>query len=379
MRHHTKTRLVVVVVVLVVTAGACADGGDDNDETTVTEEVELRLAQCPNPLVIQTDRFPEPEHGAVYNLVGEGGRFDPETGRFTGPLAAEPSLTVEIRVGGPFIDKRSTLNVMADDEEIFLGLVNTDEAVAGYVEHPSTAVVAPLELSPQIVMWDPATYDIESWDDVKSTGAVLNHAAGASFPEYLLATGRVTADQLDGGYDGSPDRFIAADGAILQQGVATQEPYLYENIFIEWGKPVDYLLIHDAGLELYQGALTILDDRLDQAARWCLSAFVPLVQQSIVAFQQDPTATNDVILDAADTLDGPWPLGDEGAREAVIQMGALGIVGNGRDTTIGNFDLDRLDELITTIRNEVPTMAGPVGLSADELVSNEFIDAGIGL
>ena len=156
-------------------------------------------------------------------------------------------------------------------------------------------------------------------------------------------------------------------------------PYLYENSFTEWGHPVSYLLLHDAGLELYRGALTILDERLDQAARWCLSALVPMIQRSIVDFQQDPTAANNVILDAADTLDGSSPLGDEGAREAVIQMGTLGIVGNGGDTTVGNFDLDRVDEVILHLHDEMPTMAGPVGLSADELVTNEFIDDDIGL
>ncbi len=375
-RRHMKP-ILAFAILAALTIGGCGNSG--MTAAAASGEVERQLSQCPDPLVIQTDWYPTPEHGAVYNLIGEGGRFVPEAGRYTGPLAAEPSLTIEVRAGGSFVGDRSTLDVMADDPDIFLGFVNTDEAVAGYLDHPSTAVVAPLEISPQMVMWDPDTHDIETWSDVKATGAVLNHVPGASYPEYLLATGLVTADQLDGAYDRSPDRFIATGGAILQQGFATQEPYLYEHTFSEWGKPVDYLLIHDAGLELYQGALTILDERLDQAARWCLSAFVPLVQQSIVDFQQDPTATSDVVLDAADTLDGPWTLNDEGAREAVIQMGALGIVGNGGDTTVGNLDLDRVDEVIDRIREEMPTMAGPVGLSADELVTNEFIDEDVGL
>jgi len=377
MRRHQWKKMTGIAVLLAV-VGACGDNAD-GVVAAASDEAQRQLAQCPNPLVIQTDWSPEPEHGAVYNLVDEGGRFDPETGRFTGPLAAEPSLTIEIRAGGPFNGDRSTLDVMAADDDIFLGFVNTDEAIAGYIDHPSTAVVAPLDINPQMIMWDPGTYDIESWDDVKATGAVLNHFAGAAYPDYLLATGLVTSDQLEGGYNGSPDRFIASDGAILQQGFATQEPYLYENAFAEWGRPVDYLLIHDTGLELYQGALTILDERLDQTARWCLSAFVPIVQQSIVDFQQDPTATNDVVLDASDTLDEPSTLSDEGAREAVIQMGALGIVSNGGNTTVGDFDLDRIDEVIARMREAIPGRSGPLGLSADELVTNEFIDEHIGL
>lgn len=377
MRRRQTKRIVGTAIVLAAMAGSC--GRSDDTTGVASGEVEQQLAQCPDPLVIQTDGVPEPEHGAVYNLIGDGGRFDSETGRFTGPSVADPSLTIEIRAGGTFVDNRSTLDVMADDSDIFLGFVDTDEAVSDYVDHPSTAVVAPLDINPEMVMWDPDTYDIESWSDLKGTGAVLNHAADASYPEYLLATGLLIADQLDGGYDGSPDRFIDADGGILQQGFATRDPYLYENSFTEWGRPVGYLLLHDAGLELYKGALTILDERLDQAARWCLSALVPLIQRSVVNFQQDPTATNDVILDAADTLNGSSPLNDAGAREAVIQMGALGIVGNGGDTTVGNFDLDRVDGVILHLRDEMPTMAGPVGLSADELVTNEFIDDRIGL
>ncbi len=366
---------VAIIVALCLAAAAC---GSDNDPSS-PDERSLALAECPDPLVIQTDWFPEPEHGALYNLVADGGRFDPETGRFSGPLEADPSLRIEIRAGGPFIGDRATLEVMAADEDIFLGFVNTDEAIAAYGDLPSTAVVAPLDINPQILMWDPATYQIESWRDVKSTGAVINHFAGAAYTDYLLATGLVAEAQMEADYDGSPDRFIASNGAIIQQGFATQEPYLYQNTFTEWGRPVDFLLIHDAGYELYQGALTILDERLDDSARRCLTAFVPLVQQSIVDFQQDPTATNNVILDAVGMLGDSWTLSEAGAMETVVQMGALGIVGNGSDGAVGNFDFDRIDDVILQIRAEVPSRAGPVGLSADELVTNDFIDSSIGL
>ncbi len=378
MRRHRQPipnpRLLPLFLVWAVVAAAC--GGDG--EAAVDSQA-LLLAECPDPLIIQTDWFPEPEHGAVYNLVGEGGRFDPETGSFRGPLAADRSVTIEIRSGGPFIGDRSTIEVLASDPDIFLGFVNTDEAVAEYIAHPSTAVVAPLEINPQIIMWDPDRYQIESWRDVKSTEAVVSHFAGASYPEYLVAAGLVTEGQLEGNYTGSPRRFIESNGAIIQQGFATQEPYLYENTLTDWGRPVDYLLIHDSGFEVYQGSLTILDDRLDQAARFCLSALVPLVQQSVVDFQQDPTATNDVILDAVGMLGDRWTLSESGAMESVIQMGALGIVGNGPDNTVGNFDTDRVNEVIIQIRDELPSIAGPPGLSADDLVTNEFIDPDIGL
>ncbi|MEZ5229413.1 MAG: hypothetical protein R2710_22965 [Acidimicrobiales bacterium] len=51
-----------------------SDGGSDGGST---EGVAGNLADCPNPIVIQTDWFPESEHGAVYNLTGGEGSVDP--------------------------------------------------------------------------------------------------------------------------------------------------------------------------------------------------------------------------------------------------------------------------------------------------------------
>ncbi|HAY66981.1 MAG TPA: nitrate ABC transporter substrate-binding protein, partial [Acidimicrobiaceae bacterium] len=168
--------------------------------------------------------------------AGEGS-IDGESGRFSGPLAADPSITLEIRAGGPFVGFQQTVALMATDSDIFLGYVNTDEAIQNYEDFPTTAVVAPLEINPQMIMWDPDTYDINSWDDVKGTDAVINVFAGAAYTEWLVGAGIVDEDQIDPSYDGGPARFIAEGGAILQQGFASQEPFNYENTFTDWGKP----------------------------------------------------------------------------------------------------------------------------------------------
>ncbi len=375
---HTLLRLLCGLFALALVAAAC--GSDDEVEASGTGEAGAgSLADCPNPMVFQTDWFPEPEHGALYNLTAGEGSIDAESGRFTGPLAADTSIDVEIRAGGPFIGFQPTVSLMATDSDIFMGYVNTDEAIANYDSFPSTAVVAPLDVNPQIIMWDPETYDIGSWDDVKGTGAVINHFAGASYTEFLIGSGLVDEGQLDGSYDGSPTRFIGEGGAIIQQGFATQEPYNYENVFAEWGKPVESLLIHDSGYELYQGPLAILDENLDDAARSCLTAFVPIFQQSIVDFQQDPTATNAAILQAVIDLDSFWQLSEESVANTVLEMGKLNIVGNGPNQTIGDFDMDRVTEVISITEEQVPSIEVPEGLTAEDLVTNEFIDTSIGL
>ena len=352
---------------------------EEDDDMAEEDAAPSGLASCPNPIVIQTDWFPEPEHGAMYNLTAGEGSVDPESGRFTGPLAADPSIDIEIRAGGPFIGFQDTISLMATDDSIFLGFINTDEQTARYADFPTTAVFAPLDINPQMIMWDPETYDVSSWDDVLGTGAIINIFAGGYYPEWLVGSGLVTADQLDPSYDGGPARFIAEGGAIMQQGFETQEPYNYEFIFTDWGKPVETLLIHDSGYEIYQGAVGILDANLDDAARDCLTALVPVMQQSAVDFAADPGPTNAAILQAVIDLDTFWELSEESVVVTHDAMhGDLGIVGNGPNSTLGDFDLERLQGVLDLIDEQVPTIERGE-TTVDDLVTNEFIDTSIGL
>ena len=68
-------RLLAAFLAFTVIAAACgSDGGETAAETTESSDASSDgdagdsggLAACPNPIVIQTDWFPEPEHGAVY-------------------------------------------------------------------------------------------------------------------------------------------------------------------------------------------------------------------------------------------------------------------------------------------------------------------------
>lgn len=341
------------------------------------------LGRCPDPLVIQTDWLPGPEQGALYNLTAGEGTMDRATGRFRGPLSAEPDLTVEIRSGGTFLEGRTVLRTLVGDGQILLGMVDTDEAVANHRRLPTTAVVAPLDVSPRIVLWDPATYEIESWDDVEDTDAVLHHEHRARFVDYLVGADLLDDDQPDEGYDRSPGRFLRSGGNILQQGSATRDPYDLENVLVEWGQPVGSLLVHDAGYEVYQGPLAILDDRLSDDTRACLAAFVPLVQQSIVGYQRDPAVTNQLLVDVVRDLNvswgTSWELTDDGVANAVVEMGSQRIVSNGGNGAIGDFDLGRIEDFIVLLDGQVETIDVVPGLKPEDLVTNEFIDPDIGL
>jgi hypothetical protein len=387
--RNRATRLAAPWVALVLVVAACG-GGDAEDTTTTTggttttadattstpASAEGSLDDCPDPLVIQTDWFPEPEHGALYQLTGGEGGIDPESGVFQGPLREDPGLTIEIRAGGPYIGNQPQTTMMYSDDSIFLAYINTDSQIASFSDFPSIAVVAPLEKNPQILMFDPETYDFETFSDIGESGAVVNVFAGQFYTEYLVGSGQLTAEQIDPSYGGSEARFIAENGALVQQGFVTQEPWNYEYVFTDWGRPVDWLLIHDSGYEIYSQALAIRPDKLDAAASSCLTAFVPLVQQAAVDFMADPGPVNDAILQAVEDLDSFWQLDPAGVVNTVEVMDELDIVGNGPNDTVGDFDLDRVQALIDQVR-DIPAF-GVTDVEASDIVTNEFIDPSIG-
>jgi hypothetical protein len=335
---------------------------------------------CPDPLVIQTDWFPEAEHGALYQLLGEEYTVDTERKAVSGPLisgGAPAGVTVEIRTGGPAIGFQQPIKQMYVEDDITLGYVSTDEAVFGAEDTPTLAVMAPLEKNPQIIMWDPATYpDVETIADLGAAGAVVNVFAGGTFIDVFVSEGILSADQVDPSYDGSPARWVAENGAIAQQGFASAEPYTYENEIAEWGKPVAFQLIHDAGLELYSQSLAIRKADLE-TLRPCLEVLIPMIQQAVVDYAASPANANAIIVDAVAQYNDFWVYNDGLAEFSVAKQLELGLIGNGPDTTVGNLDPERVQGVI----NKMVAAGLDINaeLQASDITTNEFIDESIGL
>src|SRR5258708_6274937 len=83
-----------------------------------------------------------------------------------------------------------------------LGGVATDAAVQAADKFPTKAVFAPLDINPQIVMWDPATYPtLKAWPDVAHTKAKVLYLEGLPFMDFLVEKGFVTKDQKDASFD----------------------------------------------------------------------------------------------------------------------------------------------------------------------------------
>jgi hypothetical protein len=334
---------------------------------------------CPSTVVIQTDWFATPERAAAFQLAGPDGTVDVEKGAYVGPLG-DTGVNVEVRLGGPFLGGQPIPAQMYQDDSITLGFVPTDDAVRANAEFPVTGVFASLDINPQIVMFDPATYDIDSWDDVKGTGAPIVYSEGKVFMDYLVANGYVDQEQADASFDGTPARFVADGGESMQQGYVSNEPYRWEHDVEGWMKPADYLLVHEAGYEIYPHAWSVRSGELEELTP-CLKQLVPMLQQAQVDYIADPEPINEAILRIAETIpDGP-PITLEGNADSVEVQVAEGIVGNGPDATVGNMDEERVQRVIDSV---VPIFEGygedvAADIAPADIMTNEFIDESIGL
>lgn len=373
-----RTGAVALLVLGVLTA--C--GGDDASAGQASGHGMLADV-CPSTIVVQTDWNPEAEHGALYELAADGGDVDTEAKAYTAPLVAggeDTGVAIEIRVGGPAIGFQPVSAQLYADESIMLGYVSTDEQVALSKEQPTVAVVAPNEVSPFILMFDPERYDFDSFDDIGRSGADVLYFQGATYMDYLVGAGDIDGSQLDSSYDGTPARWVASDGAIVQQGFASAEPYIYERELPEWGKPVDYLLVHDSGYEVYPQSLAARPEVVDREAA-CLERLVPIIQRAQVDYVRDPERANALIVDLVDAYDTGWAYSAGVAAFSVQAQLDNGIVSNGPDGVLGNFDLGRVQRLLDILEPLYARQGKEIrdGLTPEDLVTNRFVDDSIGL
>ena len=358
------------------TAAATAD-------TTAAAAVSL-AGVCPDTVTFQTDWNPESEHGFLYQMVGDGYEVDAKGVRVTGPLVAggvDTGVKIQVRAGGPAVGFSSPTSLMYQDPDIFLAFVSTDGAVQDSGEFPTMTVVAPFNINPQIIMWDPATYpDVKTIADLKATGAKIRYFGGAAYMEYFTANGILDKKQVDGTYDGTPANFVADGGKSAQQGFATSEPYYYEKVLKDWGKPVAYQTVHDAGWTAYAQSLGGKPETIEKY-KDCLKLLVPIIQQAQVDYVTDPAKTNALILDLVKQYNNGW-LYDEGQAAAAVELALQNkLIANSPDGTLGSIDMARVDDFI---KIAVPTYEKigakmKEGLTAADIVTNEFIDPSIKL
>jgi len=386
----TRTRAIIVTGLIAgsMTLAACstpAPEATDSAELTIGS-VDLAAAGCPTDIKIQTDWNPEAEHGHLYSLLGEDYTIDDTNKTVTGPLMASGEYTgvdVTILAGGPAVGFSQPNAQLYSDDSIFMAYVGTDEAIAHSVDLPTVGVFQPLEKDPQMIMWDPETYpDVETIADLGKTDAPIRVFPGGVYIDYFVGAGILKADQIDSTYDGSPAVFVSEAGKTAQQGFASAEPFIYKNEVPEWGKDVAYQLINDAGFPKYAAMVSVRPDDVETYAD-CLTALVPVMQQAEIDYYDGTTkdATNELILALVDAYDTGWVYSADVANYSFDTQLADGIIANGPDDTLGNFDEARVAELFDIV---TPIFAGQDitvadGLAPEDLYTNSFVDMSLGL
>lgn len=388
-------RLVTFCLAAVLVAAGCSAGdgqvagpGGATATAAVTADSDLS-GVCPTKIVVQASWYTQVEHFAAYQLLGAGYTVDADHKRVTGPLVSggrDTGVDIEIRAGGPAIGYQQVSAQMYADRSITFGMLALDESIQNAKDQPTVGVMAPYDVDPLILMWDPKRHpEFNAIADIgQSDTKVLYFQGESSYMDHLTATGVLRKSQVDGSYDGTPSRLVAARGDLVVQGFATSEPWKWLNEVPEWGRHLEYQLVSDAGYPGYRNMLAVrTGDK--QALDGCLRRLVPMFQRATVEFMAKPAPTVSTILTilAMSRQDG-YTDSVERSAFAVREMRDRGLVGNGKDTTIGEFDLaptGRVGRMLNILRPVFAAQRKPVpdGLTGGDVVTNDYIDPAIGL
>ncbi|HKE99222.1 MAG TPA: ABC transporter substrate-binding protein [Actinomycetes bacterium] len=331
---------------------------------------------CPDPVVVQTDWFPGPEYGALYQLIGARGRV--EQGAYRGPLG-DSGVRLEIRPGGTALAGDSVAARMYQDPAILLGSVSTDESVRDSGELPTVGVVSPLDRSPRVLLWDPRQFRFRTVADIGRSQASVVHPEGDATMEVLAHRRSLRRGQLDPSFDGSPVRFTT-EQSIVQEGTLTNEPFVYEHELPDWHRPVGFLLVDQSGFRPYP-ALAVRSRTLATEAD-CLARLVPRIQRAQVDYLADPAPVDARLREIAGQFAALWTVSPAAVADGVRKLRALQVASNGPNRTVGDFDEARVARVV---RDAAPAFRTPEvdpvkpRLTAAEVATNRFVDPRIGL
>ncbi|MQY10274.1 hypothetical protein SRB5_03810 [Streptomyces sp. RB5] len=372
---------------------ACGDdGGGDEPKATRSAAASAGAVDlsgvCPEKIVVQGQWLPNTSsEGPMYSLLGPNPSIDADKDRVTAPLTAggkDTGVDLEIRAGGPAIGFQQVSAQMYTDKSITLGILGGfDEAIQLSKTQPTLAVLAMLEKDPQMIFWDPKTHpEFTSIADIGKTDTTVLYFDGDTYMDYLVGAGVLKKSQVDGSNDGSPARFVTERGKIASGGYAVEDPYTYEKEVDEWGKPVRFQLLYDAGYPNYGPPLSIRPDDREKLAP-CLKKLIPVVQQAQLDFLANPGPTIDATVKISEAYASDDIFTKEIGEYSAAQLKKLGIAANdaeGKDSTTGNFDEARVQKMIELTEPVFAAQKKPVkpGLKPSDLVTDEFIDPEIG-
>lgn len=356
--------LAALSVLSIALLGACGD--DDKDEASADV--------CPAKLVIQTDWFPELEHGGTYQLIGTEGTISADSVNYSGAVQEQYAVggLKEIEINTINFDKAGSSILL--DGEADMAYINMSDVIKDSAAVDMVAIAKTLDKDPQMVMWDPAQYDIQEPADIAGTGADVLHFPGTAYIDYMVASGIMTAEQDVPTYDGSDSQFVSSNGGVIQQGFATNEVYKYENE-INWkdGAPADvsFFTVAEMGFDNYPAAITMMRDRVEELDA-CLKLLVPAMQQAWIDFLNDPQPIMNKMIEINTVHDGFWGLSEAVNEAGFALLESDGFATNSPDGTYCSFDAARVQGLYDVLAPIYADQGVEIADSADSLFTNEY-------
>lgn len=384
MKARKSLALLSVAGIVVLAACGSDDSGSESASTdAATEGTEASTegtdaaggeGPCPEKLTIQTDWFPELEHGGTYQLIGPDGTADKETVSYSGPVQEQYAVggLKELQINTVKFDKLNSAILL--DGEADMAYINMSDIIKDSAAVDMVAIAKTLDKDPQMIMWDPEQNPIEKPEDIAASGAQVLHFPGVAYIDYMIGQGYMTEEQSNPSYDGSDAAWVADGGNFFQQGFATNEVYKYENE-IEWKDgapaPVDFYTVADLGFDNYPAAITMMRDTAAELDE-CLKLLVPAMQQAWVDFLNDPKPVTDAMIEINVAHDGFWTL-SEGLNEAGLALVESGeFAENSPDGTYCSFDEERVQGLYDILAPIYDEQGTEIADSIDGIFTNEY-------
>lgn len=392
--RKTVALLSVASIVLLAACGSDDDSSDSTDAASETSDAGSETTDagsdtteamtdgtdaaggdvCPEKLTIQTDWFPELEHGGTYQLIGPDGTADKDSVSYSGPVQEQYAVggLEELQINTVSFDKLNSAILLDGDAD--MAYINLSDVIKDSGAIDLVAIAKTLDKDPQMIMWDPAQNDVQSPEDILASGAQVLHFPDVSYIDYMVAQGYMTEDQSNPSYDGSDAAFVADGGDFFQQGFATNEVYKYENE-IQWKDgapaPVDFYTVGDIGFDNYPATITMMKDRAAELDD-CLKLLVPAMQQAWIDFLDDPKPVTDAMIAINVAHDGFWTLSEDlnTAGLGLIESGDFAV--NSGDGTYCSLDAERVQELYDILQPIYADQGTDVAASIDDFYTNDY-------
>lgn len=350
-----------------------------SDPTAEPSDTPSLAGVCGEELVVQLPWWPGADYAFLFELIGPGGTVDADNGTYTGEITGT-GVSLELRAGGPAAGFQPAQSLLYQDESIDLIVGSLPDQISSAADQPTTAVYSYYDVYPVIFLWGTDEWDFGSLEDVKASDATILAYGSGAYLAALQGNGVIDPQQVDPSFDGSPARFVAEEGRILQQDYITTAPYTFEHVVEQWGKPIRFISINSE-FPVYGTTLQVRSGELEERAE-CLTELVPLIQRAAVDYALDPAATNEALVDLINQLPGVSSVVTPGSLQAAnaAQL-KYGLVANGTDGAHGSFDEARVAQNLALIAPAFRDQGIQVAEELDvaDLVTNRFLDPAVSL